>query len=484
MDVRILLPQGSDVGWTVPVSRSLYRQLLEAGVRIFEWNGTMVHAKTAVADSRWARIGSTNLNVNSWIGNWELDVAIEHEGIAGQMEAMYLEDLERATEIVVATHQRIRPVAPSPKPPRGRASTRRMLRTVTGVGRTLGAAVTGNRPLEGFEVVPVLAAGILLISVATTLFLLPRVVAYIGRRRHRVERRDLSRGGRDAMAPEHTPMTDRVAIATVVRMGSGPARTDQDLVAAEAPLSVDVRHPASPELIKLGLLMRTPGDDDDLVRGLLLSEGFIRAATDVESVTIDAGPDGAHGRHRHACRRRAEAGRRGARRRHRHQRVRTLRTTGDASGRARWATAGCAADSRPRQSRESRRRSGTDRPCSRKPAVCTRPRCRRGRTPRESCAKTSAATTRWTRLSALHLSRAGCPPARDLLAVSGRVAYEIVQKAAAAGVAGIVAVGAPSSLAVEAARAAGLTLIGFARDGRFNIYTGHERVPVDWRGRT
>jgi cardiolipin synthase len=179
VDVRILLPQGSDVGWTVPVSRSLYRQLLEAGVRIFEWNGTMVHAKTAVADTRWARIGSTNLNVNSWIGNWELDVAIEHEGIAGQMEAMYLEDLERATEIVVATHQRIRPVAPSPKPPRGRASTRRMLRTVTGVGRTLGAAVTGNRPLEGFEVVPVLAAGILLITVAATLFLLPRVVAYL-----------------------------------------------------------------------------------------------------------------------------------------------------------------------------------------------------------------------------------------------------------------------------------------------------------------
>ena len=43
VDVRLLLPRGSDVGWTVPISRTLYRALLEGGVRIFEWNGTMVH---------------------------------------------------------------------------------------------------------------------------------------------------------------------------------------------------------------------------------------------------------------------------------------------------------------------------------------------------------------------------------------------------------------------------------------------------------
>ena len=56
---------------------------------------------------------------------------------------MYLEDLERSTEVVVETHHKLRALSPSPKPPRGRASTRRMLRTVTGVSRTLGAAVTG-----------------------------------------------------------------------------------------------------------------------------------------------------------------------------------------------------------------------------------------------------------------------------------------------------------------------------------------------------
>ncbi|HMH78555.1 MAG TPA: phospholipase D-like domain-containing protein, partial [Candidatus Udaeobacter sp.] len=93
VDVRLLVPGATDIWILRGLSRAGYRPLLEAGVRVFEWNGTMLHAKTAVADGRWARVGSTNLNLQSWIGNWELDVAVEDEGFAARMEAMYLDDL-------------------------------------------------------------------------------------------------------------------------------------------------------------------------------------------------------------------------------------------------------------------------------------------------------------------------------------------------------------------------------------------------------
>ena len=61
----------------------------------------MLHAKTAVADGRWARVGSTDLNIASWFGNCELEAVIEDEAFASQMEEMYLRDLDNATEIIL-----------------------------------------------------------------------------------------------------------------------------------------------------------------------------------------------------------------------------------------------------------------------------------------------------------------------------------------------------------------------------------------------
>ena len=157
VDVRLLVPGASDIPAVRPLSRASYRPLLAAGVRVFEWNGTMLHAKTAVADGLWARVGSTNLNFASWMQNWELDVAIEDPAFAAQMAAMYEADLQRATEIVLTRRNRVRGAAPAASA--GRATARRAVSGSAGraaagalsVGSALGAALTNRRRLGRAE---------------------------------------------------------------------------------------------------------------------------------------------------------------------------------------------------------------------------------------------------------------------------------------------------------------------------------------------
>jgi cardiolipin synthase len=101
VDVRVLLPGTNNWPLVGSVSRSGYRFLMDAGVRLFEWQGPMIHAKTSVADGVWCRVGSSNLNAASLLGNWEMDVGVLDEGLAGQLEGLFLADLASSVEIVL-----------------------------------------------------------------------------------------------------------------------------------------------------------------------------------------------------------------------------------------------------------------------------------------------------------------------------------------------------------------------------------------------
>ena len=179
VDVRLLVPGASDIPVVGLFSRAGYRPLLEAGVRVFEWNGPMVHAKTAVADGRWARVGSTNLNVASWMGNRELDVIVEDDGFGQLMEAMYVDDLANATEVVLDIRNRVRiPGRPRPVAGSGGGSSGRAMAGAVRISNAVGAAITNRRVLEPVESHIASAAGGALLLIAILAIVFPRGFSY------------------------------------------------------------------------------------------------------------------------------------------------------------------------------------------------------------------------------------------------------------------------------------------------------------------
>jgi len=173
VDVRVLVPGSSDIPVAKALSRAGYRSLLENGCRVFEWNGPMLHAKTAVADGKWARIGSTNLNIASWAGNWELDIAVEDMDVAGEMERMFERDLENATEIVIEdsrvhSKERTRPLR--------RGSPGRLAAGAAGLGSVVTAAIINRRPLGPAEAKVMVVGGVLLLLLSVLAVAFPRVV--------------------------------------------------------------------------------------------------------------------------------------------------------------------------------------------------------------------------------------------------------------------------------------------------------------------
>lgn len=180
VDIRLLVPGSSDVGIVRNLTRIGYRDLLRAGVRIYEWLGPMLHAKTLVADGRWARVGTSNLNASSLLGNYELDVIVDDRKLAHRMEDQFRKDIARSSEIL--RHQpgppRFHRVLPTrlarqtpEETPEGHRRTRREARRRAVV--VLWTVVIGaRRSIYG----PV---ALVLIALAGLFLGFPRITAYL-----------------------------------------------------------------------------------------------------------------------------------------------------------------------------------------------------------------------------------------------------------------------------------------------------------------
>lgn len=107
VEISILVPKKSDVQLIDYACRALYSKLLRWGVHIFEWEGSVLHAKTAVIDGNWSTVGSYNMDQLSFSYNLEVNVVVRGKAFGSRMEAMFWEDLKNSRE-VLATEWRHR----------------------------------------------------------------------------------------------------------------------------------------------------------------------------------------------------------------------------------------------------------------------------------------------------------------------------------------------------------------------------------------
>jgi FdhD protein len=260
----------------------------------------------------------------------------------------------------------------------------------------------------------------------------------------------------------------------VLRIRGAQRTTRPDTVAAEEPL--EIRLDGTP----LAVTMRTPGHDFELAAGFLLTEGLVAATGDIAAIRycVDPGVDQRHNVVTVDLR---------------------LPLRGDAVSRALYATSSCgicgkaaldlvetgAAPVAPGPVIDA---SVLDRL---PPALAAGQRVFASTgglhgaglfttegepvVVREDVGRHNAVD----KVLGRALLDGNVPLSDRLLVVSGRVSFEVIQKAAMAGIPIVCAVSAPTSLAVDAARRLGMTLVGFLRDGRANVYSGAGRIAVD-----
>lgn len=194
VDVRFLLPGTSDIPIVRMLSRGGYRELLHAGARIFEYKGPMLHAKTLVADHEWVRIGSSNLNVSSLLGNYELDVVVEGD-LTDALAGQFLRDMSESREIVLQARRRLLPprlvdtaaIAPPPDPslpapvpePSTSAPVRRTRRELQAAAAVALVQVAGGawRKLAGLAALLLAVMAVLLVAFPTVTGAVLAVVA-------------------------------------------------------------------------------------------------------------------------------------------------------------------------------------------------------------------------------------------------------------------------------------------------------------------
>ena len=184
VDVRVLNPATVDIAWIGRASRAGYRQFLEAGVRIFEYGGPMIHAKTLVADGWLSKVGSTNLNFSSLAANWEIDLVVEDDDFARQMEELFENDISKSREVRLESSGRgpkVRPDRPvDTSDSRARAG---VVGSGTGSGATISRMVPtlvqkGTAPLQTHEHAMAAAASGALLGASLLGARFPRLIAW------------------------------------------------------------------------------------------------------------------------------------------------------------------------------------------------------------------------------------------------------------------------------------------------------------------
>jgi FdhD protein len=268
----------------------------------------------------------------------------------------------------------------------------------------------------------------------------------------------------------------------VVRLDGRTARTARDRIAVEEPLEIRAAGPGQ-DPVQVAVTMRTPGNDFDLAAGFLFTEGLVADADEIAAIKYctDVGPE------------------------EQAYNIVTvhLRRPFDPGSLQRnfYATSSCGVCGKASIDQISVTCTPISSPLSIPgatilglPDVLRRGQRTFDRTGglhasglftaagelielREDVGRHNALD----KLIGNRLTARAIPAADGVVLVSGRASFELVQKAAVAGVPVLCAVGAPSSLAVEAADRLGVTLVGFVRDDRLNVYTHAARVELEAR---